>query len=82
MQVGATAVNITYQQRESLSTDAKTRIARVIAARILDNCSLMLTVGSTTCAVARELRNHRGLRIVTNDMAIVQLLRACSPSLK
>ena len=45
-----------------------------MAARIPDDCSLMLTVGTTTFAVARELRNHHGLRIVTNDMAIAQLL--------
>jgi DeoR family transcriptional regulator, glycerol-3-phosphate regulon repressor len=74
VRAGATAENITYQQRESLNADAKTRIARAVAARIPNDCSLMLTVGTTTCAVARELRNHRGLRIVTNDMAIAQLL--------
>jgi DeoR family glycerol-3-phosphate regulon repressor len=74
VRAGATAENITYQQRENLNADAKTRIGRAVAARIPDDCSLMLTVGTTTFAVARELRNHRGLRIVTNDMAIAQLL--------
>lgn len=76
VRAGATAENITYQQRENLNADAKTRIGRAVAARIPDDCSLMLTVGTTTFAVARELRNHRGLRIVTNDMAIAQLLSA------
>jgi DeoR family glycerol-3-phosphate regulon repressor len=76
VRAGATAENITYQQRETLNADAKTRIARVVASRIPNDCSLMLTVGTTTCAVARELRNHRGLRIVTNDMAIAQVLSA------
>lgn len=70
----ATAENITYQQRESLNASAKAQIARAVAARIPNDCSLMLTVGTTTCAVARELRGHRGLRVVTNDMAIAQLL--------
>ncbi|MBA3771435.1 MAG: DeoR/GlpR transcriptional regulator [Ramlibacter sp.] len=74
VRAGATAENITYQQRETLNADAKVRIARAVAARIPNDCCLMLTVGTTTCAVARELRNHRGLRIVTNDMAIAQLL--------
>jgi DeoR family glycerol-3-phosphate regulon repressor len=76
VRAGATAENITYQQRENLNADAKTRIGKAVAARIPDDCSLMLTVGTTTFAVARELRNHRGLRIVTNDMAIAQLLSA------
>lgn len=74
VRAGATAENITYQQRENLNADAKTRIGRAVAARIPNDCSLMLTVGTTTFAVARELRNHRGLRVVTNDMAIAQLL--------
>lgn len=76
VRAGATASNITYQQRESLNAEAKARIGRAVAARIPNDCSLMLTVGTTTCAVARELRNHRGLRVVTNDMAIAQVLSA------
>jgi DeoR family glycerol-3-phosphate regulon repressor len=74
VRAGATVENITYQQRESLNAGAKTRIARAVAARIPNDCSLMLTVGTTTCAVARELLAHRGLRVVTNDMAIAQTL--------
>jgi DeoR family transcriptional regulator, glycerol-3-phosphate regulon repressor len=74
VRAGATAENITYQQRENLHADAKTRIGRAVAARIPNDCSLMLTVGTTTCAVARELRHHRGLRVVTNDMTVAQVL--------
>jgi DeoR family glycerol-3-phosphate regulon repressor len=74
VRAGATVVNITYQQRESLNDVAKARIARAVAAQIPNDCSLMLTVGTTTCAVARELLSHRGLRVVTNDMVIAQTL--------
>jgi DeoR family transcriptional regulator, glycerol-3-phosphate regulon repressor len=74
VRAGATAANITYQQRESLHAEAKSRIGRAVAARIPDDSSLMLTVGTTTCAVARELRHHKGLRVVTNDMTIAQVL--------
>lgn len=77
VRAGATAENITYQQRETLNAEAKTRIARLVASRIPNDSSLMLTVGTTTCAVARELRNHRGLRVVTNDMAVAQVLSGC-----
>jgi DeoR family glycerol-3-phosphate regulon repressor len=74
VRAAATAANITYQQRETLNAQAKARIGRAVAERIPDDSSLMLTVGTTTCAVARELRDHKGLRVVTNDMTIAQLL--------
>lgn len=72
----STAENLAYRQRQALNAEAKARIARAVAARIPDDCSLMLTVGTTTGAVARELLQHRGLRVVTNDMAIAQILSA------
>ena len=71
---GANVMNFSYQQRESLNAEAKARIARAISAQIPNDCSLILTVGTTTCAVARELLAHRGLRVVTNDMIIAQTL--------
>ena len=67
---GATVENITYQQRQLHNAEGKARIARLVAARIPNDCALMLTVGTTTCAVAHELRGHRGLRVVTNDMTV------------
>lgn len=70
----ANVMNFSYQQRESLNAEAKARIARAISAQIPNDCSLILTVGTTTCAVARELLAHRGLRVVTNDMIIAQTL--------
>jgi DeoR family glycerol-3-phosphate regulon repressor len=74
VKAGGTAANITYQQRETLNAQAKSRIGRAVAERIPNDSSLMLTVGTTTCAVARELRDHKGLRVVTNDMTIAQVL--------
>jgi DeoR family glycerol-3-phosphate regulon repressor len=71
---GANVMNFSYQQRESLNAEAKARIARAVSAQIPNDCSLILTVGTTTCAVARELLAHRGLRVVTNDMIIAQTL--------
>lgn len=76
VRASSTAENMAYRQREALHAEAKARIARAVAARIPDDCSLMLTVGTTTGAVARELLHHRGLRVVTNDMAIAQILSA------
>lgn len=71
-----TVSNFSYQHREMLNAEAKARIGRAVAALIPNNSSLMLTVGTTTRAVARELVHHKGLRVVTNDMAVAQALNA------
>ena len=74
VRAGTNIANVTYQQRQRLNAQAKADIARCVASRIPNDCSLMLTVGTTTYAIARALLQHRGLRVVTNDMAIAQVL--------
>jgi DeoR family glycerol-3-phosphate regulon repressor len=49
-------------------------IARAIAQRVPNGCSLILNIGTTIEAVAHELRNHRGLRVITNNLHIAALL--------
>lgn len=73
---GSTTENMAYQHRETLNAEAKARIGRAVAAQIPNDCSLILTVGTTTYAVARALHEHKGLRIVTNDIAVGRLLAA------
>jgi DeoR family glycerol-3-phosphate regulon repressor len=74
VRASGTTENITYQQRQTLHSDAKERIARAVAQRVPNDASIALTVGTTTGAVARALVNHKGLRVVTNDMVIAQTL--------
>ena len=70
----STTENIAYRQRQALQADGKARIARAIAARIPAGCSLILNLGTTTEAVARELLQHRGLRVITNNLNVAMIL--------
>ena len=70
----STTENIAYRQRQQLNEDAKRRIARAVAAQVPDGCSLILNIGTTVEAVARELLAHRGLRVITNNLNVAALL--------
>jgi DeoR family glycerol-3-phosphate regulon repressor len=71
---GSTTENLAYQQRESLNPAAKANIARLVASQIRNDCSLMLTIGTTTEAIARALVNHHGLRVITNNLNVAAIL--------
>ncbi|MBT9464812.1 DeoR/GlpR family DNA-binding transcription regulator [Hydrogenophaga sp.] len=71
---GSTTENIAYRQRQAMQSDAKTRIARTIARRVPNGCSLIMNIGTTIEAVARELQHHRGLRVITNNLHIASLM--------
>ncbi|WP_140627099.1 DeoR/GlpR family DNA-binding transcription regulator [Methylibium rhizosphaerae] len=70
----STTENIAYRQRQALQADGKSRIARAIAARVPEGCSLILNIGTTIEAVAHELLRHRGLRVITNNLNVAAIL--------
>lgn len=70
----STVENIAYPQRESLNAQGKSRIARTIAAAVPNNCALILNIGTTTEAIARALRQHTGLRVITNNLNVASIL--------
>ncbi len=74
----STTENIAYRQRQTLRADEKTRIARAVAAalatRFPDGCSLILNIGTTTEAIARELAHARNLRVITNNLNVATIL--------
>lgn len=70
----STTENIAYRQRQALQAEGKARIARAIAQRIPNGCSLILNLGTTTEAVARELLHHKGLRVITNNLNVASIL--------
>jgi DeoR family glycerol-3-phosphate regulon repressor len=72
----STTENIAYRQREALNADGKQRIARAVAARVPEGSSLLINLGTTTEAIARELLRHRGLRVITNNLHVAALLSA------
>ncbi|MCL3883536.1 DeoR/GlpR family DNA-binding transcription regulator [Marivita sp. GX14005] len=66
--------NIGYEERRRLNLDAKSAIARACAERIPNNISLFLNIGTSTEAVARELRRHTDMLVVTNNMNVANIL--------
>lgn len=68
--------NIGYEERRRMNEASKAAIARACAAAIPDNCSLILNLGTTTEAVARELLAHRNITVVTNNMNVANILVA------
>ncbi|MDZ7858769.1 DeoR/GlpR family DNA-binding transcription regulator [Sphaerotilus sp.] len=71
---GSTTENLAHRQREALNAEGKQRIARAIARAVPEGCSLLLNIGTTTEAVARELLHHRGLRVITNNLNVAGIL--------
>jgi DeoR family glycerol-3-phosphate regulon repressor len=70
----STTENIAYRQRQSLHAEGKVAIARAVAARIPEGCSLFLNIGTTIEAVARELVRRKGLRVITNNLNVAAIL--------
>jgi DeoR family transcriptional regulator, glycerol-3-phosphate regulon repressor len=71
---GSTTENIAYRQRQRLHEAGKLRIARAVAAAVPHGSSLIINIGTTTEAIARELMQHRGLRVITNNLNVAAIL--------
>jgi DeoR family transcriptional regulator, glycerol-3-phosphate regulon repressor len=70
----STTENIEYRQRQQLNLGAKQRIAKAVANAVPQGCSLILNIGTTAEAIARELVRHRGLRVITNNLNVAAIL--------
>jgi DeoR family glycerol-3-phosphate regulon repressor len=66
--------NLAYRQRQQLNDAAKRRIARAVARALPEHCSVIINIGTTTEAIARELLDHRGLRVITNNLNVAAIL--------
>ncbi len=71
---GSTVENIAHTQRETLNSEGKARIAKAVAQRVPNNCSLILNIGTTTEAIAKALLKHQGLRVITNNLNVAAIL--------
>ena len=73
------AHNFAYKSRKSLASDEKKEIADAVAAIIPDNSSIVLgniystKSGTTTELVAESLFLHQGLKVITNNINIVNI---------
>ena len=70
----STIENIAYRKRQGLHAAGKQRIAEAVARAVPDGCSLILNIGTTTEAIARALLRHRGLRVITNNLHVADIL--------
>lgn len=66
--------NLGYEQRRRMNEAAKAAIARACAEAIPNNCSIIINLGTTTEAVARELLQHTNITVVTNNMNVANIL--------
>ena len=73
----STTENLAYTQRQALNAPGKQRLARAVAQAIPNHCSLLINLGTTTEAIAHELRHHQGLRVITNNLQVARTLAGC-----
>ena len=66
--------NVAYSDRQVLNRDEKIRIAQLVAQQIPDNASLFINIGTTTEEVAKALREHKNLRVITNNLNVASSL--------
>ena len=74
----SSTMNIGYEERRTLHSNAKADIAKACARRIPNDISIFLNIGTSTEAVAMELLSHRNLLVVTNNMNVANILAANS----
>ena len=79
--VGSSIENLDYEARKLLAPEGKIAIGKRAAELIPDNCSLFINIGTTTEQVARELANHRGIMVITNNIKTIEILRS-SPGIE
>ena len=71
----STTENIAYRQRQQLNAAAPSSASRkAVAKAVPQGCSLIINIGTTTEAIARELLHHQGLRVITNNLNVAAIL--------
>jgi len=68
--------NLKYDARQMIASEEKVAIGQATAARIPDNASMFINIGTTTEAVARALLQHNGLMVITNNINVASEMRA------
>ena len=72
--VDSSVTNTAYSQRISHNLAAKQRIATAVANAVPDHASLFINIGTTTEAIAHALLQHRGLKVITNNLNVAKIL--------
>src|ERR1043165_2666910 len=61
-------------ERESEQVEEKRRIGRAAASLVAEHESLFLGSGTTVLEVARNLRDHKDLTVITNSLPVLNIL--------
>jgi DeoR/GlpR family transcriptional regulator of sugar metabolism len=61
-------------ERESEQVDEKTRIGRAAASLVGNNETVFLGSGTTVLEIARNLRSHKNLTVITNSLPVLNIL--------
>ena len=70
----STVENLAYVTRQALYHEEKVRIAKSVAGHIPDHSSLFINIGTTTEEVSKALMGHKGLRIITNNLHVANIM--------
>ncbi len=63
--------NVSFNSRVVINAPVKRAIARALARHIPDGASLFMGIGTTVAHAAHALLEHRGLRVLTNNLDVV-----------
>jgi len=72
--INSSVENVAYEARKILLLEEKQRIAQEVAQQIPNRASVFIDIGTTTEEIARALREHEGLRVITNDLNVASIL--------
>ena len=61
-------------EREKEQADEKTRIGRAAASLVSNNETVFLGSGTTVLEIARHLRDHKNLTVITNSLPVLNIL--------
>ncbi len=64
-----------FEVRKKINATEKQGIGKTVASQIPNNTTVMINGGTTTTAVAAELKHHTGLKIVADNISIANDLR-------
>ena len=65
--------NASYAHRSIYNKQGKQTIGALVAKIIPNYASVFLNIGTTTEAVGRNLHNHQGIKIITNNINIAHM---------
>jgi DeoR family glycerol-3-phosphate regulon repressor len=67
------AENLSFGSRQVINAKEKQAIAQQIATAIPDHASISLGIGTTAEAIAKQLLNKKGLKIITNNLNVASI---------